>query len=72
MHEHYAMYLAPLTLSQTSFSYISINSSTILTVLKATESPQKDFLINASYVSRQSILAKILSRPTSNHYITVY
>ena len=53
-------------LSQTSFSHISINSSTILMVLKATESPQKDLLIIASYISRQSILAEILSRSTGN------
>jgi len=48
--------------SQTLFGHISINSSTILMVLMAIESPQKDLLINASNVSRQSILAKILSR----------
>jgi len=44
----------------------------ILMVSKATESPQKDFLINASHISRQLILAKILSRSTGNHYVTVY
>jgi len=42
-------------MSQTSFSYISINSSTILMVLTATESPQKDLSIDANHVSRQSI-----------------
>ena len=39
-------------LSQTSFSHISINSSIILTVSTAMESPQKDLSIDASYVSR--------------------
>jgi len=61
-----------VSLSQTSFSHISINSSTILMVLKAMESPQKDLSINASHVSRQSILAEILSRSTGNNYVTVY
>jgi len=42
-------------MSQTSFGHISINSLTILTVLKATEIPQKDLLINASHISRQFI-----------------
>jgi len=64
--------LMVLILSQTSFSHISINSLTILMVLKAMESPQKDLLINASHVLKQSILAKISSRSTSNHYVTVY
>ena len=59
-------------LSQTSFSYISINSLTILMVSKATESPQKDLSINTSHVSRQSILAEILSRSTGNYYVTIY
>jgi len=59
-------------LSQTSFSHISINSSMIPTVLMATESPQKDLLINASHVSGQSVLAKILSRSTGNNHVTVY
>ena len=63
-------YIPPV--SQTSFSHISINSLTILTVSKAMESPQKDLLIDASHVLRQSILAKILSRSTGNHYITIY
>ena len=48
-------------MSQTLFSHISINSLTILIVSKAMESSQKDLLINASHVSRQSILANILS-----------
>jgi len=39
-------------ISQTSFSHISINSSTIPTVLKATKSPQKDLLIDVSHVLR--------------------
>jgi len=59
-------------MSQTLFSHISINSLTILIVSKAMESSQKDLLINASHVSRQSILANILSRSTGNHYVTVY
>jgi len=59
-------------LLQTSFGHISINSLTILTVLKAIESPQKDLLIDASHVLRQSIMAEILSRSTGNHYVTVY
>jgi len=58
-------------MSQTSFGHISINSSTILTVLMAMESPQEDLLINASHVSRQSILAKISGKSTGNHYGTV-
>ena len=37
-------------MSQTSFSYISINSLMILTVLMAPESPQEDLLINTSHV----------------------
>jgi len=61
-----------LLVSQTSFGHISINSSTILMVSKATESPQKDLLINASHILRQSILAEILSRSTGNHHVTVY
>jgi len=59
-------------LSQTSFGHISINSSMILTVLMAMESPQKDLLIDASHVSRQSILAEISGRSTGNYYGTVY
>jgi len=57
---------------QTSFGHISINSLMILIVSTVTESPQKDLLINTSHVSRQSILAEILSRSTGNHYVTVY
>jgi len=38
----------------------------------AMESPQKNLLINASHVSRQSVLAKILSRSTGNLYVTIY
>jgi len=44
----------------------------ILMVSKATKSPQKDLSIDSSHVSRQSILAEILSRSTGNHYVTVY
>ena len=59
-------------LSQTSFGHISINSSSILTVLMATESPWKDFSIDTGHVSRRSIMAEILGRSTGNHYSTVY
>jgi len=59
-------------LLQTLFGHISINSLTILMVSKATESPQKDLLINVNHVLRQSILAKILSRSTGNYHVTVY
>jgi len=61
-----------MDLSQTSFDHISINSLTILIVSKAIESPQKDLSINASHASRQSIMTKILSRLTGNHYVIVY
>ena len=59
-------------LLQTSFSHISINSSSILTVSMAMESPWKDLSIDTSHVSRQSIMAEILGRSTGNHYGTVY
>jgi len=59
-------------MSQTLFSHISINSLTIFMVLTATESPQKDLLIDASHVLRQSILAEILSRSIGNYHSTVY
>jgi len=59
-------------LSQTSFGHISINSSSIQTVSMATESPWKDLSIDASHVSRQSIMAEILGRSTGNHHGTVY
>jgi len=59
-------------MSQTSFGHISINSSSILMVSMATKIPWKDLLINTSHVSRQSIMAKILGRSTSNHHGTVY
>ena len=59
-------------LSQNSFGHISINSLMILMVSKATESSQKDLLINTSHVLRQLILAEILSRSTGNHHVTVY
>ena len=58
--------------SQTSFGHISINSLMILMILMATENPQKHLSINASHISRQSILAKILGRLTGNHHGTVY
>ena len=61
-----------ITMSQTSFGHISINSLIILTVLTAMESPQEDLSIDASHVSRRSILAEISGRSTSNHYSTVY
>ena len=44
--------LEGMSVSQTSFSHISINSLTILMVSKTMESPQKDLLIDASHVSR--------------------
>ena len=59
-------------LSQTSFSHISINSSSILTVSMATESPWKDLSISTSHASKQSVLAEILGRSTGNHHSTVY
>jgi len=59
-------------MSQTLFGHISINSLLILMVSVATESPQKDLLIDASNVSRQSVLAKISSRSTGNHHGTIY
>ena len=52
--------------SQTSFGHISTNSLTILTVLMATESPWKDLSIDTSYALKQSVLAEILGRLTSN------
>jgi len=61
-----------VNMSQTSFGHISINSLTIIMVLMATESPQRDLLINASHISRQSVLVKILSRSTGNYHVTVY
>jgi len=72
VHSHNSNYIYSIIILQTSFSHISINSSMILTVSKAIESPQKDLLIDASHVSRQLILAKILSRSTSNYYVTIY
>ena len=57
-------------MSQTSFGHISINYSTILTVLMAMENPWKDLLIDTSHVSKQSVLAKILGRSTGNHHGT--
>ena len=59
-------------MSQTLFGHISINSSMILMVLIAKESPQKDLSINVSHVLRQSILAEILGRSTSNYHSTIY
>ena len=59
-------------MSQTSFGHISTNSSTILTVVMATESPWKDLSIDTSHASKRSVLAEILGRLTSNHYGTVY
>jgi len=61
-----------IQLSQTSFGHISTNSSMILTVSMAMESPWKDLLIDTSHTSKQSVLAKILGRSTSNHYGTIY
>jgi len=58
--------------SQTSFGHIFTNSSTILTVSMATESPQKDLPINTSHTSKQSVLAEISGRSTGNHHGTIY
>jgi len=44
----------------------------IFTVSMAMESPQKDLLINTNHVSRQLILAEILSRSIDNYHVTVY
>jgi len=44
----------------------------ILTVSMAMESPWKDLSIGTSHVSKQSVLAEILGRLTSNHYSTIY
>ena len=59
-------------LSQTSFSHISISSSTIPTVSTAPESPWKDLSIDTSHVSKQSVMAEILGRSTGNHHGIVY
>jgi len=40
-------------------------------VLIAMESPQKDLSIDASHVLRQLILTEILSKSTSNYYVTI-
>jgi len=58
--------------SQTSFGHISTNSSMILTVSMATESPWKDLSIDTSHALKWSVLAEILGRSTGNHYGTVY
>ena len=60
------------SLSQTSFSHIFTNSSMILTVLMATESPWKDLLIDTSHTSKRSVLAEILGRSTGNHHGIIY
>jgi len=54
---------------QTSFGHIFINSLIILMVLIGIESP---LLINTSHISRQLVLAEILSRSIDNYYSTVY
>jgi len=73
MHEKLFSFLESYnSLSQTSFSQISINSLTILMVSIAPESPWKDLSINTSHVSKQSIMAKILGRSISNYYSTIY
>ena len=38
----------------------------------ATEIPWKDLSIGTSHASKQSVLAEILGRSTSNYYGTVY
>jgi len=72
--DNFSMELEPRekVMSQTLFGHISINSLKIPTVLMATESPWKDLLIDTSHISRQLILAEILSRSTSNYYVTIY
>ena len=70
--DDYLWVINKVYVSQTSFDHISINPSMILMVSMATESPQKDLLIDASHILRQSILAEILSRSTGNHYVTIY
>ena len=62
----------PYCVSQTSFSHISTNSLTILTVSMATESPWEDLSIDISHASNWSVLAKILGRSTGNYYGTIY
>ena len=57
---------------QTSFGHISTNSLMILTVSMAAESPWKDLSIDTSHASKQSVLAEILGRSTSNHHGTIY
>ena len=59
-------------MSQTSFGHISTNSSKILMVLTATESPWKDLSIGTSHASKRSVLAEILGKSTGNHHGTVY
>ena len=71
-NDHYQVGLHLCRLSQTSFGHISINSSTILTVSMAMESPWKDLLINTSHILKQSVLAEILGRSTGNYHGTVY
>jgi len=44
----------------------------IPTVLTALESPRKDLSIDASHVSRQSILAEISGKSVGNHHGTIY
>ena len=70
--DDYLWVINKVYVSQTSFDHISINPSMILMVSMATESPQKDLLIDASHILRQSILAEILSRSTGNYHVTVY
>ena len=70
--DDYLWVINKVHVSQTSFGHISINSSTILTVSMATESPWKDLLIDTSHISKQLIMAKILGKSTGNHYGTIY
>jgi len=66
------LYVHTSQVSQTSFGHISINSSSILTVLMAMKSPWKDLLIDTSHILRQSVMDEILGRSTGNHYGTIY
>ena len=70
--DHYSDLILTTVLSQTSFSHISINSSTILMVSIVPESPWKDLLIYTSHVLRQLVLAEISDRSVGNYYSTVY
>jgi len=56
----------------TSFSHISINSLTILTVIMAPRSPYKALFIDTSHISRQSIMTEISGKSVGIYHGTVY